>query len=153
MKRSEVRFIDDASFVEDIHAEGLEVGETPSSPGVRDRGLLESAVGAPRNALPYVQSLAELAGIYAYGIAKNHAFIDGNKRAAFYTMVAFLDGNGFLFSTAPLDTEAWIGLFDGLAAGRVTRDQLVDSIAAEIGKLQNAGGPIWVDFEPDDDER
>ena len=55
--------------------------------GVRDAGLLESAVMAPRAG--YYHSLAELAAALTYGIAKNHPFLDGNKRAAFYALVPF----------------------------------------------------------------
>ena len=65
--------------------------------GVRDMGLLQSALARPMNAFYYNQvvSLSKLAACYAYGIAKNHAFIDGNKRTAYVVMRAFLVGNGF----------------------------------------------------------
>jgi len=64
--------------------------------GVRDVGLVESAVDRPRNRWLYEQGvdLADLAASYCIGLTKNHGFIDGNKRTAFQTMFVFLDTNG-----------------------------------------------------------
>ncbi|HTW34837.1 MAG TPA: type II toxin-antitoxin system death-on-curing family toxin [Rhizomicrobium sp.] len=71
--------------------------------GVRDQGLLESALARPRNLFAYekVSDLADLAAAYAFGLIRNHAFVDGNKRIAFLTVGIFLDLNG-----AVLDAEA-----------------------------------------------
>jgi death on curing protein len=63
------------------------------APGTRDRGLLDSAVMAPQSG--YYVSLAEMAAVYAHGIAKNHAFVDGNKRTALVSSLAFLRLNGY----------------------------------------------------------
>src|ERR1700710_2319864 len=69
------------------------------APGLRDEGLLRSALDRPANKWHYEQSkLAELAAAYAFGLAKNHAFVDGNKRIAFMTMVTFLRKNGVRFA-------------------------------------------------------
>lgn len=69
--------------------------------GVRDRGLLESALGRPRHQFAYGESdLCSLAASYAHGIANNHPFNDGNKRTAFMSAYAFLEVNG-LSVTAP----------------------------------------------------
>src|ERR1700726_5164086 len=67
--------------------------------GLRDDGLLRSAIERPINKWHYEQAeLPELAAAYAFGLAKNHAFVDGNKRIAFMTMVAFLRKNGVRFA-------------------------------------------------------
>jgi death-on-curing protein len=77
MRLDEVLFLD----VEDVlDAHKLSLDRFGGSAGLRDRGLLESAVMAARSG--YYRSLGELAAVYAHGIAKNHPFIDGNKRAA-----------------------------------------------------------------------
>src|SRR5213079_1709975 len=72
------------------------------APGLRDEGMLRSALERPVNKWRYEQAdLAELASAYAFGLAKNHAFVDGNKRIAFMAMVPFLLKNG-----VPFDPEA-----------------------------------------------
>lgn len=64
--------------------------------GVRDEGLLESALARPQNLFAYGESdAAALAAAYAFGIARNHPFIDGNKRTAFVACELFLVANGF----------------------------------------------------------
>src|SRR5437870_10207052 len=69
------------------------------APGLRDEGMLRSALQRPVNKWQYEQAgLAELAAAYAFGLAKNHAFVDGNKRIAFMTMVVFLRKNGVHFA-------------------------------------------------------
>src|SRR5690606_27266478 len=63
--------------------------------GVRDAGLLTSALARPRNAASYgPPDVADLAASYAHGLAKNHPFIDGNKRTAFVALELFLELNG-----------------------------------------------------------
>lgn len=77
-----------------IHDE--QIREHGGSAGVRDDGLLESALARPRNKFAYSETdLATLAAAYAFGIAKNHGFVDANKRAAFQTAYLFLGLNGF----------------------------------------------------------
>jgi death-on-curing protein len=67
------------------------------SSGIRDEGLLESALARPQQIFHYEDqpSLTRLAGAYAFGIAKNHPFFDGNKRTAFVTAAVFLADNGW----------------------------------------------------------
>lgn len=90
--------------------------------GIRDEGALESALGRPRNKWEYEGGeLAVLAAAYAFGIARNHPFVDGNKRAAFVTMMLFLRKNGTMFR--PPQTEATRIMLD-LAAGSVSEDGL-----------------------------
>ncbi len=76
-----------------IHAE--QVAEYGGSDGIRDRNLLESALNRPLHLLAYAEpSLFELAASYAFGIARNHPFVDGNKRTALVVSVTFLELNG-----------------------------------------------------------
>ena len=72
--------------------------------GIRDAGMLDSALSRPPNLFAYGKpTLFELAASYAYGLAKNHPFIDGNKRAAFVVAVTFLELNGRRFSAPEAD--------------------------------------------------
>src|SRR3569623_1760722 len=74
-----------------------QIAEYGSSEGVRDLGLLKSALARPQNLQAYGDDvdMAALAAAYAFGIARNHAFIDGNKRTALVVATAFLDSNGY----------------------------------------------------------
>jgi death-on-curing protein len=77
-----------------VHEEQLAEHGGPA--GVRDEGLLASAMGRPQNRALYESpDAATLAAAYAFGIARNHPFTDGNKRTAFVAMEVFLDLNGF----------------------------------------------------------
>ncbi len=92
------------------------------APGLRDEGMLRSALERPVNKWQYEQAeLPVLATAYAFGLAKNHAFVDGNKRIAFMTMVAFLRKNGIQF--AP-DQAVATRMFFALAAGEVSEESL-----------------------------
>lgn len=72
--------------------------------GVRDEGLLDSALGKPLNLFAYGKpSLFDLAASYAFGLVKNHPFIDGNKRAGFVVAVLFLELNGYKFQATEVD--------------------------------------------------
>jgi len=78
------------------------IAEFGGAAGLRDLGLLESALDRPKNLAAYEAqtSLVQLAALYGVGLAKAHAFTDGNKRIAFAVMVAFLRAHG-----ASLDTS------------------------------------------------
>ena|SRR5262245_23806932 len=92
------------------------------APGLRDDGLLRSALEWPPNKWHYEQAdLVALAAAYAFGLAKNHAFVDGNKRIAFMTMVVFLRRNGVHF--APDQAHA-TAIMISLAAGEVSEESL-----------------------------
>jgi len=92
------------------------------APRLRDEGMLRSALERPVNKWRYEQSeMAELAAAYAFGLAKNHAFVDGNKRIAFMAMVAFLLKNGILFDPQPAHATA---IILSLAAGEVSEESL-----------------------------
>jgi death-on-curing protein len=92
------------------------------APGLRDEGMLQSASERPANKWHYEQAdLATLAAAYAFGLAKNHAFVDGNKRIAFMTMAVFLRKNGVAFAPDPAHATA---MFFSLAAGEVSEESL-----------------------------
>lgn len=99
--------------------------------GIRDEGLLESALDRPKNRFHYegVTDLPALAATYAVGLAKNHAFADGNKRAAFIAAGLFLERNG-LFLTATQADAALTML--AVAAGEIDIDQLADWIRRNV---------------------
>jgi death-on-curing protein len=110
-----------------MHEELLMLHGGPA--GVRDLGLLESALARPKNLFAYSEqspSLAQMAAGYAKGIVANHPFVDGNKRAAFAVSVTFLRLNG-LQLTAP--KEERVLKFWALAAGEISEDQLADWFA------------------------
>jgi death-on-curing protein len=73
-----------------------QLAEHGGLPGVRDQGMLESALARPQNVFAYCpeSSLYELAAAYAFGFAKNHGFVDGNKRTAWVVCALFLELNG-----------------------------------------------------------
>ncbi|MBM3853147.1 MAG: type II toxin-antitoxin system death-on-curing family toxin [Verrucomicrobia bacterium] len=74
------------------------------STGLRDEGLLDSALGRPPNLFAYGQpTLFDLAASYAFGLVKNHPFVDGNKRAGFVVAVAFLELNGYRLQASEPD--------------------------------------------------
>ena len=90
--------------------------------GIRDAALLESALDRPRNKRAYESAeLPELAAAYGYGLAKNHPFVDGNKRTSLLAIYTFLGVNGVDFIVAEADAAAMIF---ALAAGEVSEDSL-----------------------------
>jgi len=90
--------------------------------GMRDGALLESALDRPRNKWVYENAeLPELAAAYGYGIAKNHPFVDGNKRTSLLAIYTFLGINGIDFIVAEADAAAMIF---ALAAGEVSEESL-----------------------------
>jgi death on curing protein len=116
----------------DMHAEQLAIFGGPE--GIRDHGLLESAVLRPVN--HYGQTdLAALAAAYAFGLARNHAFVDGNKRIAFHAVMVFLRGNDIAFAPDPAHATE---IILSLAAGEVSEESLTrwirDNWPAEPGK-------------------
>jgi len=108
-----------------LHAES--VAEHGGSEGLRDRGLLQSALERARNLYVYegVTEVARLAAAYGFGIARNHPFLDGNKRTAFLAIGLFLLKNGYVLETD--DTEATRTMF-ALASGALTEAELVEWI-------------------------
>jgi len=110
----------DVDEVIDMHAEQLAIFGGPE--GIRDYGLLESAVLRPVNQWHYGQTdLAALAAAYAFGLARNHAFVDGNKRIAFHAMMVFLRVNDIPFTPDPVHATS---IILSLAAGEVSEESL-----------------------------
>jgi death-on-curing protein len=108
----------DTNIVLDVHAEQLAL--FGGADGVRDLGLL--GLGRPVNKFSYGETdLAALAAAYAFGLAKNHPFIDGNKRAAFASIIVFLGLNGIDFDARPEQATA---IIMSLAAGEVSEESL-----------------------------
>jgi death-on-curing protein len=89
--------------------------------GIRDEGMLDSALGRPRNHFAYGEpTLAELAASYPFGIVKNHPFLDGNKRIAFVAAVLFLEINGRRFEAGEVDAAVRTL---ALAAGEMSEEE------------------------------
>lgn len=108
------------SILIDVHSEQLALFGGPE--GVRDVAMLESALARPINKFAYGETdLAALAAAYAFGIARNHPFVDGNKRAAFASLIVFLGLNGIEFDVPP---EAATAMIVSLAAGEVGEEGL-----------------------------
>ncbi|MGH6659542.1 MAG: type II toxin-antitoxin system death-on-curing family toxin [Sphingomicrobium sp.] len=104
------------------HAEQL--AEHGGGEGVRDQRLLESAMARPQNLAVYGEpDMAALAAAFAYGIARNHPFVDGNKRTAAVVSETFLILNGYRLDAA--DAELVVA-FLALAAGQLSEDELAD---------------------------
>ena len=121
----------DLAVVLAIHDEQL--AEHGGQPGVRDRGLLESALARPRNQFSYGEtSIARLAASYAFGLSRNHPFLDGNKRTSLVVAELFLELNRLGLSAT--DAEC-VTTFLQLAAGDLTEDQLADWNAAHSTAL------------------
>jgi death-on-curing protein len=111
-----------------IHDEQLRQFGGP--PGLRDQGLLESALGRPLNKYAYgSQDLATLAAAHGFGLARNHAFVDGNKRTAFLAVVAFLGLNEIDFAVPEAEV---VVIMLAVAAGEVDEDGLVRWISDKI---------------------
>ncbi|UWQ20084.1 type II toxin-antitoxin system death-on-curing family toxin [Jannaschia sp. W003] len=99
------------------------------APGLRDRGLLEMGCARAVNLAAYddAAGLAAIAAAYAFGIAKAHAFVDGNKRTAFVTALTFLRLNGHAFRPDPIEG---VRVMEGLAAGEVSEADFARWLAA-----------------------
>ena len=110
------------TFEQAIAAHSLQLRRYGGAPGLRDEGLLRSALERPINKWLYEGAeLPELAAAYAFGLARNHAFADGNKRIAFISMVVFLRKNGVAFRP---DQAQSTRMMLALAAGEVSEQSL-----------------------------
>ena len=107
-----------------LHDESL--AEHGGAAGIRDEGLLESALGRPLNLDAYGKpDFADLAASYAIGLAKNHAFVDGNKRTAFLAAGVFLHLNGYRLGVSQVDAT-------------------LTMLAVAAGELGEAGFAAWL---------
>jgi death on curing protein len=105
----------------DLHE--AQLAEHGGLTGLRDEGLLNSALVRPQNLLAYgdCASAPELAAAYAFGVARNHPFVDGNKRRAFVCMELFLNLNGWTFKASDADC---IAAMEAVAAGVLSEEDL-----------------------------
>lgn len=102
----------------------MQLAEHGGSSGVRDEGLLESAMARLQNIAAYsdtAPTLYKLAAAYAFGIVRNHPFVDGNKRTALVVSLAFLARNGIVFQADQQETYL---VFYDLAAGNLGEEEL-----------------------------
>lgn len=93
--------------------------------GVRDAGLIESALMRPRNKWDFAgeRDLCALAAAYGYGLATNHGYLDGNKRVAFVAMITFLEWNGVTFDAPEPEVVTFML---GVAAGEHGEQAITD---------------------------
>ena len=118
----------DLDIILDIHAEQLAL--FGGADGIRDIGLLESALGRPVYKHTYGEGdLSALAAAYAFGITRNHPFVDGNKRTGFASIIVFLGLNGFDLVAPPEQATA---IMLEVGAGNVDEDALARWIADNI---------------------
>ncbi len=102
------------------------LSEFGGASGIRDQGLLDSALARPENLLVYDRpSIFEMAAAYAFGVVKNHPFIDGNKRAGFTAAIVFLELNGKTFTASEIDAT-------------------IQTLALAAGDLGEAGYAAWL---------
>jgi death on curing protein len=114
-----------------VHDEQL--AEHGGISGVRDMSLFDSALAKPLNVAAYGQpSAAKLAASYGYGIARNHPFLDGNKRTAFVAVELFLVLNGFRLVAD--DAQCVLTMLD-VASGQITEDAFAAWIEANIASM------------------
>ena len=102
-----------------LHEQSL--AQFGGSLGIRDEGMLDSALARPKNLFSYTKpTLFELAASYGFGLVKNHPFVDGNKRTGFVVAVLFLELNGYRFDGTEADATVTTL---GLAAGEISEEQ------------------------------
>ena len=116
-----------------LAAHDEQLAEHGGAAGVRDMGLFESALAKPKNLLAYGDpDAAELAAAYGFGLAKNHAFIDGNKRIALVAMESFLVLNGFALNA---DDAQVVMVILSVASGAFSQEDLANWIRKKIQPL------------------
>jgi len=111
-----------------------QIAEHGGDDGVRDLGLLESALARPKNIEAYEPEAdtARLAASYGFGIAKNHPFIDGNKRTALVATRTFLSLNGYDLRASPAEKYT---TFLRLAEGTLTEPELTTWLRKNIAQI------------------
>lgn len=113
-----------------VHDEQL--AEHGGGSGVRDAGLFESALARPQQLAVYGQpDIAEIAASYGYGIARNHPFVDGNKRTAFVAVQLFLMLNGFRLAASDPD---YVLTMLAMAAGEISEAEFAAWVRSHITK-------------------
>ena len=122
----------DSKTLKLLHDESLTI--FGGSRGIRDEALFESAMARPQNLIAYNPDadIADLAASYGYGLAKNHAFIDGNKRVAFLAVGIFLGTNGYKLLASQIEA---IQAVLGVASGELSEENFATWIRAHIQKI------------------
>lgn len=121
-------------IVQTIHS--MQIAEHGGANGVRDTGLLESALNRPRNIYHYEQgNIFTLAAAYAYGIIKNHPFFDGNKRTGYVLCLMFLELNGYTITAGKEDKYI---TFYKVAAGDMSEKDLIDWLKNNSAKTESS---------------
>jgi death on curing protein len=117
-----------------LAAQEAAIAEHGGAAGIRDRGLLESTLARPRNLLAYSEEVSEfdLAACYAYGLARNHCFVDGNKRVALIAALTFLELHGWRLEASREDR---IETFLGLAVGEISEAKLSEWLRANSREI------------------
>lgn len=113
-----------------IHAD--QIAQHGGSPGIRDENLISASLARPRHLFAYGEpTLFDLAAAYGYGLAKNHPFIDGNKRTAFVVMATFLEVNGYSLEVPEMEVVA---IMERLATDAETQDSLAKWLEENSGQ-------------------
>jgi death-on-curing protein len=98
--------------------------------GIRDRSMIESAMARPQHLLTYGKpDAADLASAYAFGLARNHGFVDGNKRVAWTVARLFLARNGMQLSFEAIDA---VGTVERVAAGTISQDDFAQWLRGRL---------------------
>jgi death on curing protein len=117
-----------------IALHGMQLAAFGGPEGIRDQGLLESALARARHTFAYerpVPSLARLAAAYAFGIVRNHPFLDGNKRTGLLAAFLFLELNGEVVRAGEEDAYE---IFMRLAAGKLSEMELTNWLRGNSGR-------------------
>jgi len=111
-----------------------QIAEHGGGEGVRDLGLLESALTRPQNIAAYEPDadIARLAAAYAFGIAKNHPIVDGNKRTSLVACRTFLILNGYQLDASPTDKYL---TFLSLAEGTLSEEELAEWLREKVVEM------------------
>ncbi|MDP4611187.1 MAG: type II toxin-antitoxin system death-on-curing family toxin [Opitutales bacterium] len=119
-----------------IAIHGKVIAKSGGSDGIRDKGLLESAVAAPQATMfgvPIFQDGVEIAAAYLFYLCQNHPFIDGNKRVALATSLVFLSINGLLSETR-LHEDTWLEFTLDVASSKYDRDGVTTRLRELLSK-------------------
>ncbi len=125
-----IRWIDTAAVLQ-LHDDQL--AEHGGLSGIRDAGLLDSALARPRNLAAYADpDIADLAAAYGFGLASNHPFIDGNKRISLGVTGGFLGLNGYRLHASDSElVQIWLSL----ASGHMPQEELAQGLRERIASI------------------
>lgn len=111
----------------------MQIEQHGGADGIRDIGLIESALDRPKNLLNYGHpDVVELAASYGFGLAMNHGFIDGNKRTAYVVTRLFLRLNGMDFKASPIER---VLTFEKLGKGEFTAEAFAQWLKGNVEKV------------------